>query len=496
MPNGFASRVVVTAAHAGGIVAGIRALTCIRGDWQWLFPAGQREAFSVVAAVAVCACAAALVADLRRPAPALAPLLRRLFVLAVAAAAGQWLFARRFHPVLAWLAAATVLGTLAVARLAAPRIRAAAGLARLERLAFQCALTLVLFELGLRALGSVSRHPVFGLLDDEERATLERFAMAPGQVHLGFPCNELGHYDEPFTPGTGAGDVVVAIGDSFAVGVVPHARHYTTVCEGLLPGVRVHNLGVSAIGPAGYHHLLVEQGLPLRPDAVVVALFLGNDVGNAARWRERTSWLASVFDRRSIRAIQVPLRLWRMRGQRGSLLQAAGPAGADVPFATDAEMRAALPWVDDPMLEQPTFTEEAFLAMEVERALVLQHADRRGLWDKTFAAIAAMREACGAVPFGVLLIPDEFQVEDALWAEVVARAELVMERDAPQRRAAAWLDAAGIPFVDLLPDLRAMPPLGDGRRHVYHLRDAHFNARGNAVAGRGLARLVAALLGR
>jgi hypothetical protein len=102
-----------------------------------------------------------------------------------------------------------------------------------------------------------------------------------------------------------------------------------------------------------------------------------------------------------------------------------------------------------------------------------------------------MRRACGATPFGVLLIPDEFQVEDETWrlASAVPDGER-FDRDQPQRVLSRWLAEQGIPCLDLLPALRAVPPMPDGRRHLYHLRDTHFNARGNAVAGHELARFL------
>ncbi len=102
-----------------------------------------------------------------------------------------------------------------------------------------------------------------------------------------------------------------------------------------------------------------------------------------------------------------------------------------------------------------------------------------------------MRAECGARPFGVLLIPDEFQVEDALWAELELEG---LERDRPQRLLAAELGRRGIPVLDLLPVLRGTAALGDGRRHVYHLRDTHWNARGNRAAGEALAGFVRGLL--
>ena len=86
-----------------------------------------------------------------------------------------------------------------------------------------------------------------------------------------------------------------------------------------------------------------------------------------------------------------------------------------------------------------------------------------------------------------MLIPDEFQVEDALWEQIVARAGVTLERDRPQRLVAGFLEERGVPFLDLLPVLRAVPPLSDGNRHLYHSRDTHFNARGNRVVAEALA---------
>ncbi len=502
-PPVLATTWIACAAHLLGIVASVVA-TSLMWDPEggWLFSAVQRIAFTAVASASVLCCAAALIAEWRRRA-ASAVILRQLFVAVVAFATAQWLLSNRFHAVLAWLAASAALLAFALLRLWWPRLSAGAwrGLGRrLDRGLFQMSLVVVLLEGGLRVVSAFSRNPLFGLLDEDEHAVMERFAMAPGYLHLGFPSNEKGHYDEPFKPGTGQRNVVVSIGDSFAVGVVPHHFHFTTVCERDLPGVAVHNLGIVAIGPAGYHHLLVEQGLALQPDAVVINLFLGNDIGTAARWRDSSSWLASFLDRRNIRLIQLPIRFLRTWNEPAAQAPEADahPLGiGDLSQAHgEAALRRALPWLDDPLLEKPMFTPETFRQIEVERARMLERAEVRGLYRNTFDALAAMHKACGSVPFAVVLIPDEFQVEDALWADVAARGKITIARDDPQRRVARWLEEQGIPFVDLLPELLAVQPLADGRRHVYHLRDTHFNARGNEVAGHALARLVRTLLGK
>ncbi len=96
------------------------------------------------------------------------------------------------------------------------------------------------------------------------------------------------------------------------------------------------------------------------------------------------------------------------------------------------------------------------------------------------------KRAAGNVPIAVMIIPDEFQVEDALWNEVSAAANRPLERDRPQQRLMAWFVNSGIPVLDLLPVLRAVEPLEDGKRHVYHALDTHFNARGNEAAAGAL----------
>jgi hypothetical protein len=87
----------------------------------------------------------------------------------------------------------------------------------------------------------------------------------------------------------------------------------------------------------------------------------------------------------------------------------------------------------------------------------------------------------------VMLIPDEFQVEDQLWQSIQAQVQQPLERARPQRLLNEWLKQHNFPTLDLLPVLRAVAPLGDRRKHVYHERDTHFNARGNEACAQALA---------
>ncbi len=361
----------------------------------------------------------------------------------------------------------------------------------LDFLSFNACLVLVLTELALRALALASTSPLLAQPDLGTWRYVGRFATRPGQVHMGFATNSLGCFDEDFLPPRGDVRVVATIGDSFSQGVVPFPFHYTTVCEDLLQDVRVDNYGFAAIGPPEYLHLLRDDVLPARPDLVVVSLFLGNDLtltpvlgalpGNAVR-----VWLGIE----NLLVYQVPRRL-----------AAGGAVGANLRRVGDGRrldsleaIVAGFPFVLDPLLEQPRFSAEQYWTIELGRARQIA-GGRLASQRDVFAILSEMRALCGDIPFALMLIPDEFQVEDPIWDGIQTRLpDVELDRDLAQRQVIAFLEQEGVPYVDLLPAMRAVEPMEDGLRHLYHLRDTHINARGNRVAAECLAQLVSELL--
>jgi hypothetical protein len=349
--------------------------------------------------------------------------------------------------------------------------------------------SLVLAELGLRALAALHPMPILARAGEGPRRTIERFRCAPGTLRFGFACNARGFYDEELHPLPAGERWIASIGDSFSLGAVPHALHYTTVAEREL-GIPIDNIGVAGIGPPEYLSLLLDEALPRGPSAVVIALFVGNDLvfESPAAGRPHP-WLRSWLERERVLLATLPRRLSRLAGEREAAQELAH--GEVLGAAPDAAARGqALPWLDDPLREPPSLSSEAFLRLETARALDVCAGDPPAL-PELFALLREARRVAGATPLHVLLIPDEFQVEDELWAAVQRRAGRPLERDRPQRVLGAWLDREGIAYLDLLPRLRAVTPLSDGRRHVYHLQDTHFNARGNRIAGEALAEFLA-----
>jgi hypothetical protein len=392
-------------------------------------------------------------------------------------------------PVLAYLSIPSAYGVYALWTLMLPWLRGVVpSRARrgMDLALMNLAVLLVLAELGLRVLASVWASPILVTsgTPPEIRRTAGR--QAPGSLSFGFPMNSLGFYDTEFAPPTATrGKVVASIGDSFSYGVVPHAYHYTTVAERALPGVAIYNMGFPNTGPSDYLYLLQRQALPLRPDLVVVEIFLGNDVSDfpqpagPSRWYDADRYLSAV--------------VWHRLGVMRRAKRIDPAKVAEEQNQKETELAARYPWVTDPLREPPGMDKEVYLQLELRNALSVC-APGTLTYPIFLKTLALIKQAAGDVPLAFVLIPDEFQVEDSLWQAITRRTDLRLERDRPQQVTVDWIKERGWPVLDLLPRLRDVPPMADGRRHLYHRQDTHFNARGNQLAGKALAQFVDSLM--
>ncbi|MGE3172221.1 MAG: hypothetical protein AB7O97_06295 [Planctomycetota bacterium] len=479
-------------AAAAALWGGVRALTSDDDLAPWGSPVVLAlTAMAAFAPLALLLAALRLRAHRRAAtAPAAGVLLRRalggtvLLWLAMALGTSTYNTAR----IGAWFAAWG--GVLAALLALAPTPQRARPPGRLARLGVGFALCVPLADLTLRAAAAIAPGPLWTRAAAGSQRRLRAHAFAPGEVHLGTACNGRGFYDEPFAaPGADCGAVVAVIGDSFSASFVPHSMHYTTVAERALAAAgrpaALWNVGWPAIGPAEYRWLLQNEVLPLAPDVVVVSLFLGNDLLETPRAGVGDLWLRDWFDRGNLLCWEVPRRLLLVA--RGAATPASAAAGADL----DAVLRAR-PWLLDPPREPGTFTPDEFLRVETERAVAFSTIDP-ARWTAFEHELGRLRTLCADRPLLFALIPDESMVEDALWRRVEIAAGRPLRRHELRQRLLRWCEAAAIPCVDFWPALAAEPALADGDRHLYLLRDTHWNARGNAVAGRVLAERLRAL---
>ena len=322
------------------------------------------------------------------------------------------------------------------------------------------------------------------------QAQLDANRLPPGQPFRGGPVNAGGFPDDEFFAAERGDFVVAVLADSFGVATPSRRHHFTSILEETLssrlgaPGrrVAVHNFSVATIGMPEYAWLLEHEVLRTRPSLVLLCIFVGNDIRSFTEKRTPPAyfqqWTLYEVARRAVRV--------------GAAQRAAGPAA---PLAGN---RVAEPLeVSLPGHEAPSFEEAAFLEIERDRTSVTCSrrcpGDRRvrRRWPLFWQALDAIHERAGS-QLRVAIIPDEFQVDDALWSRLIppeAPPDLY-DRTLPQRRILAWGRERGVPVLDLL------PPLADAqhRAPTYHLRDTHWNAHGHQVAGDALAVFLLATL--
>src|SRR5436309_13471021 len=137
-------------------------------------------------------------------------------------------------------------------------------------------ITFVLAEITLRVYNHF--NPIFIFYD----RSYNRFRGKPGAPDYDFYLNSRGFKDVEFKPQKEANTYrILALGDSFAFGVVPYQHNYLTLLKQQLNSsdrhIEVLNMGIPGIGPQHYLALFVNEGLQLQPDMVLVSFFIGND---------------------------------------------------------------------------------------------------------------------------------------------------------------------------------------------------------------------------
>jgi hypothetical protein len=327
-------------------------------------------------------------------------------------------------------------------------------------------IVLISFALGEAALRLFDRvHPSFVFHDD----SYNRFRVKPGSDFYGFPVNSLGFLDTEFSKPDGGSFRVVALGDSFAFGAVPYDNNYLTLLEQHLDRpdqrVEVFNMGIPRTAPADYLSLLVNEGLALEPNLVLVSFYIGNDLLETHQSLHR----GRPIQERShlISLLRFALRL-RETAEWGVIHKRRR-------YSDDA----------------PTFSRPTYIKILGGRANVYT-VGWEGLEDSVNAAVDAikrMADLCQrrTVPLVVVLIPEETQLDPELQAALpptyLISREGTMDFQQPNRILGGRLDVAGIPYLDLYPAFAAATPI----QRLYKPFDTHWNIAGNCLAAEQIA---------
>ena len=295
---------------------------------------------------------------------------------------------------------------------------------------------------------------------------------------------------------------ILGLGDSFAFGFgVKEEDTYLARLERALAAGRVEviNAGLAGMGPDNEARLLAADGPGLRPDLVLVGFFVGNDLIDAATGVARTRLRngALVVPDAILERWYRPLRPGRILPQP---LARPASGGLDLPLpfkdvlrkhshlyrlVTGRVGRLQTAWrgpragaaTSTPVAEFNPFAQEAFCL----RSYPPEFDDA---WAKAKDALGQIKAWCDGhgARLAVVAIPTEAQVDPQRWEAVRQRFRLNdddFDLEKPQGILAAFASENGIPFIDLLPPLRAARPTGGP---LYFKTDIHWTPRGHAVA--------------
>ena len=313
-------------------------------------------------------------------------------------------------------------------------------------------------------------------------ASVAQFRKKPHSRFFNFTLNSGGYHDTEFFRATEDDLVVGLLSDSFGLGVVPYAYNFATIAERHLQDalgdqykrVAVHNFSIGGMDMPEYAFLLHTEILRTNPSYVVLCVFVGNDFygmkTKPSRHEVFQYWRLWILTKRI-------LTLWEERRKGGRILRIGEPLEAD---------NAVADYIHDTRKEPPTFSEEDFLTIESIRVNIVnpQKPSTQRSYQRFFRYLAKFQSWLGERLI-VVVIPDEFQVDDALYQRILATKPNPSEfkRYHPQELIRGFCEERGIFMLDLLPGIRK----AHKEERVYHLRDTHWNARGNRIAGREIA---------
>ena len=241
-----------------------------------------------------------------------------------------------------------------------------------------------------------------------------------------------------------------------------------------LSSVDVLNAGVGGWGPVEQFLYFREEGRGFGPDLVLLAVYVGNDIGDAHH-----RWI--LLKRKAQRADTASGRPDDAVGRLDRILDRSYAFTA---FKTGVLRKLRYERADESRLLDRRHA-EPYSVMESRTIEDGYKAIRNVL-----ALMQEQTRASGA-ELAVVLVPSYWQIYPAEWEAALQRSDLGVDRawdlGRPNRRLREIAEAFQIETLDLLPRMRLAA--SDGQQLYFRL-DQHWNAQGHAVAAEELAGFV------
>lgn len=304
------------------------------------------------------------------------------------------------------------------------------------------------------------------------------FRLAPGismrmreaEYDVEVATNSLGMRDDE--PAAKAGPRLLLLGDSFTMGYgVERGRLFADLLEKDL-AIDVVNAGTGGYEIVQQPRVLAVHGPGLRPDFVLYALYLGNDLAQNDEWEVRPDGSLHNLQR------EYPVRTpgeWKLARLARNALYGVRKGRSE----------AAGEWLPF----------EGYLGL-CEKELGQEAREDYDLSEKLLVDVAAEAKRLGA-PLLVAMIPYRSMVEEEARASLAARVPGLDERydlGRPAREVAGRLGRHGIDHVDLTPFLvEESRRVGGG---LFYPVDGHLTDAGNEAVARFLATALRERMGR
>ena len=267
-----------------------------------------------------------------------------------------------------------------------------------------------------------------------------------------------------------------------------------------IPQVEVINTGYPGTHTGEQLEMLKKFGLQYNPDLVVLGFFVGNDFIDADPHRKRiivNDIYIDIDKREELVIFGYPIigqsRLWLFIQQKYKIFQEAAKSQQALE-SVETLIASASPQVlgqnSNPPVEQSPgiLSLETFLEVEKNRLSFCEKEDlEEGDWDKNInyvlGRISEMNRILQEknIRFVVAIYPDEFQVNPQLFNQVVNEFELDPEDyeiNCMQNILKRHLEAENIAYIDFTERFKAEQQ----KRHLYLLREPHWNSAGNQLA--------------
>ena len=329
-------------------------------------------------------------------------------------------------------------------------------------------ITFILTEITFRIYHRI--NPSFMFYD----TSYNRWRGKPFAEDYDFNLNSRGFKDVEFSQQKEEGTYrIIGLGDSFAYGVVPYQHNYLTLLEEQLNNnnnqkIEVLNMGLIGTGPQDYLSVLVNEGLALNPDMVLLSFYIGNDfIDNRITGIDRK--VLSDSDSYVITFIR-------------GLIKIHSQYQGHVYFTKDDK------YEDD----GATFSDEVYLQKTQERSLIFNRKPARpepfkNAFNDALGDLLKIKEICNyhKINLVIVLIPDEVQVSPTLQKKVIEAfgvSQDAFDFKLANKLLAAELEENNINYLDLYDYFK---PKG-GEISFYKPNDTHWNIAGNKLAAEAI----------